>query len=337
MKEKYNLVLDLPDAFYEDSRFTRYFDYFERKAYIRRTAHKTGKEFRSDLAWADAVIMWTFPEFTQEDLLCAGHLKYIGKLNSTRTTVEAARAAGIELSDMRGCYSESVAELALAHILNVYRMIGSHAEAMRKGTETWILRAPLDFDGRERVLKGSRIGIVGFGGIGRNLARFLAPFTKDITAYDPYVSPNRITEAGVQPAPLEHIFARSDIVAVCAANNSGTEKLIRRELLEALKPGALFINCGRAILLDNQALFDRIRKRDIDVCLDVFETEPLPKDDPLRSFDRVYLTPHRGGLLSSFLEIFEHFVEDLDGVMERGESAKWPVPPTEIHSLRDYT
>ena len=334
--EKYNLVLDLPDAFYEDGRFKKYFDWFESKAHIRRTAHKSGEDFRPDLSWADAVIMWTFPEFSREDLRHGSRLKYIGKLNSTRATVESAHEAGIQLSDMRGCYSESVAELALTHILNVYRMMSRHIAAMKNGAETWVIRAPVDFDSRERVLKGARVGIVGFGGIGRNLARFLAPFTSNITASDPYVPPEAMAGSGVKPGALEDIFAHSDIVVVCAANNTGTEKLVNRKLINSLKEGALFVNCGRSILLDNQALLERIRREDIDVCLDVFETEPLPKDDPLRGFDRVYLSPHRGGLLASFLEIFDCFTQDLEGVMERGEKARWPVPLEQIHSLRDY-
>ena len=334
--EKYNLVLDLPSAFYEDIRFKKYFDWFEARAHIRRTAHSSGEEFRSDLSWADAVIMWTFPEFSRDDLRYAAHLKYIGKLNSTRATVEAAHEAGIQLSDMRGCYSESVAELALAHILNVYRMMSRHVAAMKSCEETWVIRAPLDFDSRERVLKGARVGLVGFGGVGRNLARFLAVFSCDISASDPYVTAEQMAECGVKPASLEDVFTQSDIVVVCAANNTGTEKLVNRELINSLKPGALFVNCGRAILLDNEALLERIRKEDIDVCLDVFEQEPLPAGDPLRRFDRVYLTPHRGGLLSSFYDIFDRFTIDLEGVMEKGEQARWPVPLKEIHSLRDY-
>ena len=334
--EKYNLVLDLPLAFYEDKRFEKYFTWFESRAHIRKTAHKSAEDFRPDLAWADAVIMWTFPEFSREDLSHATHLKYIGKLNSTRATVEAAHGAGIELSDMRSCYSESVAELILTHILNVYRMMSHHVTAMKSGTETWVLKAPLDFDSRERVLKGARVGLVGFGGIGRNLSRFLTAFSCNISATDPYVTAELMADYGVKPGSLEDIFSQSDIVVICAANNTGTEKLVNRELINSLKPGALFINCGRAILLDNQALLDRIRSEDIDVCLDVFETEPLPKEDPLRFFDRVYLTPHRGGLLASFLEIFDRFIIDLEGVMEKGERARWPVPLDEIHSLRDY-
>jgi phosphoglycerate dehydrogenase-like enzyme len=330
------LVLNLPEAFYEDPRFKKYFDYFEGKAEVRRRAHQSGEDFREDLAWADAVIMWTFPEFSVEDLSRAPRLKYIGKLNSTRATVEAAREAGIELSDMRGCYSESVAELALAHILNVYRMVGRHAEAMKRGAESWVLRAPLDFDSRERVLKGAKLGIVGFGGIGQNLSRFLFPFTGDITVSDPYVPDEILRNHGVRRGGLEEIFAHSDIVVICAANNTGTQKLVNKDLIDSLKPDALLVNCGRAILLDNDALLARIRRGDIDVCLDVFEVEPLPKDDPLRGFDRVYLSPHRGGLLQSFLEIFDRFIEDLEGVLEGGEKARWPVPSGQIHSLRDY-
>ena len=334
--EKYNLVLDLPSAFCEDKRFEKYFTWFQERSHIRKTAHKSGEDFRPDLAWADAVIMWTFPEFTREDLGHASHLKYIGKLNSTRATVEAAHEAGIQLSDMRSCYSESVAELILTHILNVYRMMSRHVMSMKSRTETWVLKAPIDFDSRERVLKGARVGIVGFGGIGRNLARFLSVFSCEISASDPYVSAETMAGYGVKPGNLKDIFSQSDIVAVCAANNTGTEKLVGRELINSLKPGCLFINCGRAILLDNEALLERIRREDIDVCLDVFETEPLSKEDPLRNFDRVYLTPHRGGLLASFLEIFDRFIIDLEGVMEKGEKARWPCPLEEIHSLRDY-
>lgn len=333
---KYNLVLDLPEAFYEDPRFKKYFDYFHEKANVRRTAHRSGEAFREDLIWADAVIMWTFPEFTVEDLSYAKNLKYIGKLNSTRATVEAAAEAGIELSDMRNCYSESVAELAMAHILNVYRMMSRHVNNMKQGTESWVMRAPIDFDSRERVLKNAKVGIVGFGGIGQNLARFLVPFTPNISASDPYVPAHIFEKYGVNPTGIEEIFNQSDIVVVCAANNTGTEKLVNRDLINSMKTGTLLINCGRAILMDNEALLERIKLGDIEVCLDVFETEPLAKDDELRDFDNVYLTPHRGGLLASFLEIFDNFVEDLEAVLERGEKAKWPVPTTQINSLRDY-
>lgn len=335
--EKYNLVLDLPEAFYEDARFQKYFDLFASKANIRRTAHKTGQDFREDLAWADAVIMWTFPEFAVEDLRYAKHLKYIGKLNSTRATVEAAHQAGIELSDMRGCYSESVAELALAHMLNVYRMMSRHIADMKQGAERWVLRAPIDFDSRERVLKGAKVGIVGFGGIGQNLARMLAPFSAQVSISDPYV-PDEIVQAyGVRREELPALFSENEIVVLCAANNTGTEKLVGKELLERLQPGALFINVGRSYLVDGEALLARIRKGDIDVCLDVFDVEPLPREDELRSFDNVYLTPHRGGLLASFLEIFDHFATDLEQVVEQGGKAGWPVPLTQIRSLRDYT
>lgn len=334
--EKYHLVLDLPKAFYEDERFQKHFDYFEEKALVRRTAHASAEDFAEDLAWADAVIMWTFPEFSVEDLKKAKRLKYIGKLNSTRSTVEAAHEAGIQLSDMRGCYSESVAELALTHILNVYRMMSKHVAQMKAGTEKWVLTAPTDFDTRERVLKNAKVGIVGFGGIGQNLSRFLLPFTSDITVSDPYVPEDALARFSVKRGAMEEIFSGSDVIVVCAANNTGTEKLVSKALIDSIKPGALFLNIGRAILVDNPALLQRARKGDIDVCLDVFETEPLAKDDPLRSLENVYLTPHRGGLLASFLEIFEHFAEDLEGVMERGEPAKWPVPLTQIHSLRDY-
>ena len=335
--KKYNLVLDLPHTFYEDCRFNKYFGWFEARAHIRKTAHTSSEEFRPDLEWADAVIMWTFPEFSRDDLRNASHLKYIGKINSTRATVEAAHEAGIQLSDMRSCYSEAVAELILAHILNVYRMLDRHITSMKSGKETWVTRTPLDIDSRERTLKGARVGLVGFGGIGRNLARFLAPFSCDIRASDPYVPAEVMADYGISPGSLEDVFAQSDIVVVCAANNTGTEKLVSRKLIDSLKPDSLFINCSRAFLLDNKALLERIRMEDIDVCLDVFETEPLPKDDPLRSFNRVYLTPHRGGgLLSSYLEIFDRFIIDLEGVMERGEQARWPVLLGEIHSLRDY-
>ncbi len=334
--KKYNLVLDLPEAFYEDPRFAKYFAYFDEKANVRRTAHPTAEAFREDLAWADAVIMWTFPEFSEEDLRKAKNLKYIGKLNSTRATVEAAHLAGIELSDMRNCYSESVAELALAHILNVYRMVGRHVESMKKGTEKWVMKAPIDFDSKERVLKNAQVGIIGFGGIGQNLASFLKPFTSNISISDPYVRQEIVEKYQVQRKDIKAIFAESDIVVLCAANNTGTEKLANKELIDSLKPGALFINCGRAILVDNEALLERIRKGDIDVCLDVFEVEPLPEADELRKYDNVYLTPHRGGLLASFLQIFDQFVLDLEAVVERGEKAGWPVPLEQINSLRDY-
>ena len=334
--KKYNLVLNLPEAFYEDSRFSKYFEIFERNAHVRKTDHATAEAFHDDLAWADAIIMWTFPEFSEKDLAIAKNLKYIGKLNSTKATVEAAHKMGIPLSDMRGCYSLSVAEMSLAHILNVYRNISGHVNDMRNGTETWVSKAPLDFPTEERELTGAKVGIIGFGGVGQHLSRMLQPFTADITISDPYVPEDIIGRCGVKRGDLREICANADVIVCCAANNTGTEKLVSRELINTMKKDALFLNMGRAHLLDNEALLERMQKGDMSFVLDVFEVEPLPKDSPLRELPNVYLTPHMGGTLYSFLKIFDQFTEDLEAVLERGEPNKWPVPTAQLNALRDY-
>ncbi len=334
--QKYNLVLNIPEEFYQDTRFQKYFDYFESKANIRKTNHTTAQQFHPDLEWADAVIMWTFPEFTEEDLKIAKNLKYIGKMNSTKATVEAANAMNIPLSDMRGCYSLSVAELAVAQILNIYRNLSGHIWDMRNGSEKWVTKPPIQFPTQERELSGAKIGIIGFGGVGQNVARLLSPFSSNISISDPYVPDSVVNSFGVKKAELAHLCKTSDVIVCCAANNTGTENLINREIIQSFPVGSLFLNMGRAILLDNDALLERIQKNDMSFALDVFEVEPLPKDSPLRSQSNVYLTPHVGGTLYSFLKIFDQFVEDLEGVVEQGKPAKWPVATSQLNSLRDY-
>ena len=237
---------------------------------------------------------------------------------------------------MRGCYSLSVAELALGHILNVYRNISGYVNDMRNGTESWVIKAPIEFPDRDRELSGQKVGIIGFGGVGQHLSRFLKPFTDDIVVSDPYIPQEVLDQYGVKKGDIKDIFSECDVIVSCAANNTATEKLINKELIDSIKPGALFMNMGRAILVDNEALLERIRKHDIYVVMDVFEVEPLPKDHEFRKHENVYMTTHRGGTLYSFYQIFDNFVEDLEGVMERGEEAKWPVRTSQLHALRDY-
>ncbi len=333
---KPNLVLNLPGGFYQDVRFERYIAGFEQRYNCRRTDHHTADAFKEDLLWADAILTWAFPEFTEQDLKPATRLRYIGQLNSTRTTAEAALKCRVQLSDMRSCYSLSVAEFAMAHIMNVYREVGVINAQMHSGHEYWIRDTPFDIPSSSRELTGTKVGLVGFGGIGQHLTRMLAPFYCEISASDPFVSQDQMAEHGVKAASLDVLCKQCQIVVLCAANNNGTKHLIGRQQIESMQPDALLVNVGRAHLVDGEALLERARKGDMSFATDVFDMEPLPQDSPLRKLGNVYMTPHRGATVQSFYRIFDNFTQDLEGVLEYGKPTQWPVPYKDLHCLCDY-
>jgi D-3-phosphoglycerate dehydrogenase len=140
------------------------------------------------------------------------------------------------------------------------------------------------------ALAGATVGIIGFGRIGRGVAQRLAGWDVEILAYDPYLK-DEVT--GVTLCDLSKLLCNSDIVTLHATPTAENHRMINREALARMKPGALLINTGRAALVDYAALRDALREERIGGAgLDVFETEPPDPGDLLFSLPNVLVTPH---------------------------------------------
>ena len=134
----------------------------------------------------------------------------------------------------------------------------------------------------------------------------------------------------LEQTELEHLLANADIVSLHLQLNSETERIVNRERLALLKPGAVLINTARAELIDEAALVERLRAKEIAAALDVFHREPLPSNHPLCSLDNVILTSHSAWftpqavrrLLTTGLEVLREELASLTREMELGAPSR---------------
>lgn len=198
--------------------------------------------------------------------------------------LKAATEKGIVVTYTPQANSDSVAEYTVALILNIMRMIPKLHNTTAAGGWSRIL-------GYE--LMGKTVGIVGFGGIGKRVAKKLSGFDVKILVYDPYVGEEEVKRLGGEPATLEELLKNSDIVTLHVTLTSETRHLMNGERLKLMKNTAYLINTSRGAVVDEEALYRALKERWIaGAALDVFEQEPLDPKNPLLTLDNIIVTPH---------------------------------------------
>ncbi len=144
-----------------------------------------------------------------------------------------------------------------------------------------------------RMLKGRTVGIIGSGGIAREIILRMVPWQADVQVFTRAQSPDL---PGVRLVGLHELLATSDVVILMTSLDASRRHLLNAEQLQHLKPGALLINTARGGLIEENALLEALKSgRIAAAALDVFEVEPLPADHPLRELPNVILTPHAVG------------------------------------------
>ena len=193
------------------------------------------------------------------------------------------------LSNVRGVFSDHIANQVWSYILAFSR--GLHRYMRRQVRHDW------DPSGDTIHLPECTLGIVGLGGIGREVAARGPAFGVRVIAVDPRttLSPENV-EHIAPPEQLDSLLAESDFVVICAPHATGTEKLMAGPQFDRMKSSAFLINIGRGVIVDLQALTEALQQGKIaGAALDVYETEPLPPDHPLWDMDCTILTPHMAG------------------------------------------
>jgi len=193
------------------------------------------------------------------------------------------------LSNVRGVFSDHIANQVWSYILAFSR--GLHRYMRRQVRHDW------DPSGDTIHLPECTLGIVGLGGIGREVAARAPAFGVRVIAVDPRttLSPENV-EHIAPPEQLDSLLAESDFVVICAPHATGTEKLMAGPQFDRMKSSAFLINIGRGVIVDLQALTEALQQGKIaGAALDVYETEPLPPDHPLWDMDCTILTPHMAG------------------------------------------
>jgi phosphoglycerate dehydrogenase-like enzyme len=221
----------------------------------------------------------------------------------------AALDRGVHVLNASPAFALPVAEMALGMALDLARGISAADRAMRAGREVYGL------DGNEAafLLSGQPVGIVGFGDLGRELHRLLAPFRCEVSIYDPWLPDLAIEQAGARPAPLGELLENARVVFVFAAATRENQGLLDRARLERMRADAVLLLMSRAAVVDFDALTDLVARGRIRAGTDVFPDEPLPADHPARAIDGLLLSPHRaGGMREAFLAIGRLAVADLE-------------------------
>ena len=185
-----------------------------------------------------------------------------------------------------------VAELAVAFLLHAARELDTHREALRRPSNAVYGRLHPWGTGEE-TLRGARVGLVGYGRIGRAIADLLRPFGARVLVHDPYAPRRLARRRGVAFASLPRLLASSTFLVLAAGLTPETRGMIDRRALARLPDGATVVNVARGGLVDMAALTREVKRRRLRCALDVTDPlEPLPPRHPLRRMRGAVLTPH---------------------------------------------
>jgi D-3-phosphoglycerate dehydrogenase len=238
-----------------------------------------------------ALVVRSQTKVTAEILNAGSKLRVVGRagVGVDNVDVETATRRGIIVLNAPGGNTVSTAEHAFSLLLCVARKIPPAEASVRAGN--WDRK---NFEGVE--LYNKTLGVIGMGRIGSELSRRAIAFGMRVVAYDPYLSATRARSLQVELVDeLDDLLASADFISLHTPLTAETHHLVDLARLRKTKRGARIINCARGGLIDETALAAALQDRHVaGAALDVFETEPLPADSPLRSAPNLVLTPHLG-------------------------------------------
>lgn len=247
-------------------------------------------ELRGLLARADALMTTWHSPFIRLGMLgsprrarliahCGGELK-------ARMEPEVVR--DLTVANAPGPMAPPVAEMALAMVLTLVRRLPEYDREMRAG----LVRSNEVVSHGETV-RGRRVGVVGFGRIGRAFARMVAPLGPELFIADPYCTEEAAAEHGAKKVGTEELLRGCSVVVLAAGLTDETRGMLNERTLALLPDGAYLVNVGRGGLVESEALLAELRSGRISAALDVTDPlEPLPPDHELRRLPNVLLTPH---------------------------------------------
>ena len=213
-----------------------------------------------------------------------GCLAFSGTGVASYVDMPRTRQYGIRVCNVVHYGDHAVAEHTFALLLELARHVGDLNDQMKTGA----------WDGSDGfALHGKTLGLVGFGGIGQTVARIATGFGMRVLVWNSHLDEHKAHDIGARPVDqIGDLFEQSDIVSLHLPLLDATTGIITAKELTRLQPGTLFVNTARAEIIEQGALTERLLQGDIPAALDVFEHEPLPIDDPLRTVPGIILTPH---------------------------------------------
>jgi len=256
------------------------------------------------------------PDLDKELLIKATKLKAIFNVESNfmdNMDYNFCFQKGIHVLATSPVFSKPVAELALGLTLSLIRNIhGSHQKFI-ESKEVY----GLDSNKNSFLLTNKKIGIIGLGDLSKSLIPLLKPFSDKISVYDPWVPNKIITDQGMETISLNKMFSSCDVIYILAAITKNNQSIIDKKLLNKLKKNSCLILMSRAAVMNFKDFYSRVKKGDIFAALDVFPTEPVNKNDPIRKLKNVLFSAHRAGALNgAFTEMGDIVYEDMMLIMK---------------------
>lgn len=242
-----------------------------------------------EIAQYDAIVVRSATKVRAEVIDAGKHLKLIVRAGVGLDNVDAAHARkkGVEVRNTPGASSNSVAELALGHMLSLARHIGRGTASTKAGK--WEKKA---LEGVE--IEGKTLGIIGIGRIGQSLARKAHALGMTVLCHDTVLTASPLPEIA-RFVPLGELLAKSDFISLHIPYDPAVGATIGENEFAQMKSGVRIVNCARGGVVDEAALIRALEAGKVaGAALDVFATEPPAADDPILRQANVSLTPHIG-------------------------------------------
>ncbi len=271
-------------------------------------------EFSRALPTADAVICssWRYGDLLDQ----AERLKAIITVSGAfplELDYEKCYQRRIRVLSVAPAFARQVAEFSLGLALASAREIAYGDRLMRRGEEVYLREGNVG----TFMLYQQPVGFIGYGSLARALQPLLQPFGVKISVYDPWLSDGYLRRQGVQPLPLAELMRRSKFIFVLAAPTVENRAMLTRELLEQIQPNAVLVLASRAHVIDFDALTELVLAGRFKLATDVFPTEPLEADHPIREAEGALLSAHRAGSVKEGMyELGEMVVDDLEALIQ---------------------
>ena len=249
----------------------------------------TPEQLKTEIASYDAIVIRSATKLRAEILEGASNLKLIVRagVGLDNIDVEYAESHGLVVRNTPAASSNSVAELALAHIFSLARHIGRGTVSMKSGK--WEKKALKGIE-----IAGKTLGIVGIGRIGQSLATKATALGMKVIAYDAYVSDSPLPDT-VQMVSFDQLLARSDFISLHIPFDPKVGATIGAPEIAKMKSGVRIVNCARGGTVDEDALVAALSSGQVGgAALDVFATEPPSPEHAIFSAENVSFTPHVG-------------------------------------------
>ena len=250
---------------------------------------KNKEELEKIVGEFDGLAIRSATKVTEKILRSADKLRVIGRagIGVDNVDIKAATAKGVIVMNTPFGNSITTAEHAISLMLALARQIPAADTSTQQGK--WEKSRFMGVEITSKVL-----GIIGCGNIGTIVATRALGLRMKVIAYDPFLSPERATELGVEKVELDELLARAEFITLHTPLTDKTKNILSREALGKTKPGVRIVNCARGGLVDEEAVADGIRAGHIaGAAFDVFQQEPA-KDNPLFGLENVICTPHLG-------------------------------------------